>query len=806
MFDSLTNKLPVDYLNTNSPTTPHKRHKPSHPPTYSPGELGKLARLSARRLARLGWNRFYQQHYHHEYTSLSCTLDRLPHPAAPFLARLARHGVPALSHDPPWTLQQQDAAIRRGPHPSAHRLYASFLLEDMYDYVKMGYWLILPYTSIRGHPRLRIAPAGVVPQRERRPRPIMDYTFNSVNQQTVPLAPFSARQFGGSLQRVLQRLAYCNPAFGPPLLAKIDLADGYYRIPLSAATSLQLAVSLPSDGDNTPLIGLPLSLPMGWNLSPPYFCAFPETCADLTNSHPVTHTCHPFGNAAVPQITTPTQPEFAIDAILPFNPSPPETPLGYADVYMDDFLLAAQRPLHTKVMQTLLHHLSSMFADKDTSPRRLIVSASKVAKGDATFSTSKCILGWNVDTHRMTIHLPEHRLHRLQSVVENTLARPHTTRSRWRKLLGELRSTVPAIHSAKYLFSVLQHALTATTGRRIRLNAITKATLATWLQLFNSAHQTPVPITHLIPQAPHYYSAVDASSYGMGGFWVPTTLATHHQPIAWRFQWDPQVRNRLITSDNPHGTLTNSELELAALVSGHHAILQHTHQPHTSIVIATDNTPAKAWVKAGSVSTSKPPAFLLSLLAADGRAHNSHLTPVYTPGCTNTIADLLSRSFSLTDAALLDTLHSVAPMQPPWKLVTLPASWVSRMNWALLRQRPPAQSPPPPAEPSTPTGQCGPPSVEICAATPYCNTFKIPSPSCKFSLKDTAWETFLPPGLQSNLARWKEPYAPWVRRSPYWASATPDFNPLENSTYASIDNSRPTQKSTQHLLELNPSL
>jgi hypothetical protein len=51
----------------------------------------------------------------------------------------------------------------------------------------------------------------------------------------------------------------------------------------------------------------------------------------------------------------------------------------------------------------------------------LIVSASKVAKGDATFSTSKCILGWNVDTHRMTIHLPEHRLHRLQSVVENTL-------------------------------------------------------------------------------------------------------------------------------------------------------------------------------------------------------------------------------------------------------------------------------------------------------------------------------------------------------------------------------------------------
>jgi hypothetical protein len=89
----------------------------------------------------------------------------------------------------------------------------------------------------------------------------MDYTFNGVNQASVNLAPTQAMQFGGALQRILQRLAYCNPQFGPPLMAKVDLANGYYRIPLSAQASLALAVVLPNDGLIEPLLGIHLSLP-----------------------------------------------------------------------------------------------------------------------------------------------------------------------------------------------------------------------------------------------------------------------------------------------------------------------------------------------------------------------------------------------------------------------------------------------------------------------------------------------------------------------------------------------------------------
>jgi hypothetical protein len=121
-------------------------------------------------------------------------LNRLSHPAAHFLHRLSKHGVPALCSTPPWTVPQQDAAVRRGPHPSAAHQYASFLLEDMWDYLRMGYWLVLPYSAVRGHPSLRIAPAGVVPQRDRRPRAIIDYTYNGVNRDTLPLEPTPAMQ------------------------------------------------------------------------------------------------------------------------------------------------------------------------------------------------------------------------------------------------------------------------------------------------------------------------------------------------------------------------------------------------------------------------------------------------------------------------------------------------------------------------------------------------------------------------------------------------------------------------------------
>jgi len=132
-------------------------------------------------------------------------------------------------------------------------------------------------------PNLRLSPLGCVPQRGRRPRLIVDLSFYDVNQETVKTAPPEAMQFGRALDRLLYRIRHANPAHGPVYANKIDISDGFYRIPLDGNTAPNLAIILPALPGEPPLVAIPLSLPMGWVESPPLFCAFTETIADLSN-------------------------------------------------------------------------------------------------------------------------------------------------------------------------------------------------------------------------------------------------------------------------------------------------------------------------------------------------------------------------------------------------------------------------------------------------------------------------------------------------------------------------------------------
>jgi hypothetical protein len=322
----------------------------------------------------------------------------------------------------------------------------------------------------------------------------MDYSFTGVNATSVPLAPRHAMQFGTTLQRILQWLCYCNPAFGPPLMAKIDLSDGYYRVPLSPEAALELAVVLPPDhaGDN--LIGIPLSLPMGWAQSPPYFCAFTKTVTDIANTQPTQPLdLHPLWSTT--QCGPPSHvQEYHPQALLPDQINPPLAPLTYVDVYLDDFMIIAQRPQHTSLMNHLLHSIDTIFLDSPHTPRRQLISQSKLDKGDATWSTTKRILGWDVDSSTMTLRLPTHRLERLQDLLMGILPKTCVSRTKWCQMLGELRSMAAALKGARYLFSILQHALVDQNGPRIRVNALLRQSLQDWLQLASSIEEHPVPI------------------------------------------------------------------------------------------------------------------------------------------------------------------------------------------------------------------------------------------------------------------------------------------------------------------------
>jgi hypothetical protein len=166
---------------------------------------------------------------------------------------------------------------------------------------------------------------------------------------------------------------------------------------------------------------------MGWSESPPYFCSFTGTCTDLTNHFPVDSPFHPYKHVLEPQQTFPCPDTFHEDTVWPYNPCPLTHSVTFTDSYIDDFMIAAQRPQHTPTLDTLLHHIRLVFQDPPDTVRRPVVSESKVQKGDATFSPTKCILGWDVNTDTMTIHLPVHRQEHLHTLLTSTLAKTSTT-------------------------------------------------------------------------------------------------------------------------------------------------------------------------------------------------------------------------------------------------------------------------------------------------------------------------------------------------------------------------------------------
>jgi hypothetical protein len=277
-------------------------------------------------------------------------------------------------------------------------------------------------------------------------------------------------------------------------------------------------------------------------------------------------------------------------------------------------------------------------------------------------------------------------------------------------------------------------------------------------------------------------------------------------PYAWRYAWPEHVKQRLVSTVNPSGDLSINDLELAAIVTASGTQIAHTPSMinHSHTCIATDNTAAHAWVNRGSPTSNTAPAFLLRQLAWDCRRQDVSIQAVYTPGSSNTVADLLSRSFALSDSELLTVLSQAAPSQRPWRLVTPLAATISTVSLALSSKFPPQGLPLHNKDPTTPHGLSGPNSARTCTVTPSYKTSVNHCPSSRYLLTDTEWEPWLPPALLSKLEQWNQPFVPLGRRWPHWAIKIPGSNSPVNSTYGCTANYKHIPRKTHCQPGSNP--
>ena len=457
------------------------------------------------------------------------------HPAHRLLRHYRTHGAPVTLADPPWSQHEIAGAMARGPHRSAYA-YHSFLRDDMADYVSKSYWMVLPYSAVCGHPMLRVSPIGVVPQNKRRPRPIIDYTYYGINAATQPNVPVESMQFGRALERLLRRIVLANPRRGRVKLIKVDLADGFYRVWLSPTDVVKLAVAFPSLPGEPPLIALPLTLPMGWTNSPPFFSTATETVADIANRrllrphlHEPLHRLEGIANSP-PQDRAPllaADPTCSRDLPTARDPnlgSSRRRRLHAVEIYVDDFIAAAQG--NHNALQRIRRVLSLCIDDVfrpldhlDAAARKEPISVKKLKQGDAQWSTVKDVLGWIINTKTMTIHLTSRRTSRLRTLLfqHYPRQRKRATIRDWQQLLGELRSMTLALPGARHLFSILQHTLQQTPANHlIKLTAQTHDMLDDFRELFTQLQRRPTRLYELVPLTPTIHGTHDAAGHGMG--------------------------------------------------------------------------------------------------------------------------------------------------------------------------------------------------------------------------------------------------------------------------------------------------
>ena len=183
-FDSVAQKVPG--------SGPSGVPTPNNIATRKIDELGEFVKLdSALFVETPCWQSFF--HKIKGKSNFQPQVQRLPHKAAPLISRYARQGVPVVLSLEPWSLERKEAAIRQGNHPSV-QAFSDFVKEEMLDTRRKGIFVILPYRLLKDHPELQISPLGCIPQRDRRPRIINDYTFSGVNPSTLKLAPEAAMQ------------------------------------------------------------------------------------------------------------------------------------------------------------------------------------------------------------------------------------------------------------------------------------------------------------------------------------------------------------------------------------------------------------------------------------------------------------------------------------------------------------------------------------------------------------------------------------------------------------------------------------
>jgi hypothetical protein len=698
----------------------------------------------------------------------------------PFGAQLASWttGV-AVDCGAEWSREAVEVAVARGPHPTAILPDAIALVHEDIDYqVKAGFTEVVYWDEIKLHlpANFKVSPVAVIPQTGRRGRIILDLSFpvrrepqkgakrkmgeviqKSVNDTTQKLAPTEpVHEIGKVLPRLFHFMA-STPADQEIRLSKVDLSDGFWRLLVEPDQKWNFCYVMPDPPGARVRIVIPSALQMGWAESPAYFCAATETGRDIIDlllREDIDLPEHPLEEFMAPKDTPRTAPPG----------SAAQTSVG---VYVDDYVLGvvenADRTLIRRVSRATLHAIHSIFPPPEVSGHiggKDPISRKKLEKGDARFEVEKEILGFMMNGADRTVRLSDAKATAIAEEIATILKKKHVPLKRFRSVLGRLQHAARILPAAKGMFSPLNKATRGDPPQvGLGKSSEARAALIDLKHLILTLAALPTHVSELVEYDPEIAGTCDASAAGAGGVWVGYDI----QPTVWRVEWPQDVVELYRT-----GTLTNSDLEMAAVLLQYLVAEQLRSMERCHSAIWSDNSPATSWsTKMADKATTPIAGQLLRALAMRQRTTRSALpTVAHYAGSHNLLADTASRSFhrfhhgsskgtpSQSDSHFLTSFNSVFPLSdfpqmPSWQLVTLTSEMSSKVISTLRGQK--LAMPRWTVQPEPPAGETGQPGAPTSTSpsssvaplektTPQCSWLSLPKSVLELLVRANGWE------------------------------------------------------------------
>ena len=373
------------------------------------------------------------------------------------------------------------------------------------------------------------------------------------------------------------------------------------------------------------------------------------------------------------------------------------------EVYVDDFISLAvptSREQLVHVANSIMGGIHDVFpADDDDENDPL--SLKKILKLESMWALHKDILGFTFDGLDKTIWLEAPKRDALLTVMKGWLRASRKGRcgipfGEFQSVISKLRHAFISIPNGKGLLSPCNTILRIEPKFvYLHRNKALRAAIADSRCLLQESTLAPTKCTELVSGWPDFVGVKDASKHGVGGCIVGKSDSC--VPTVFRVEWPDDIKQDLVSEQNPNGRITNSDLEMAGLlllylVMGE--VCQLKSGSH--VALFSDNQPTVHWVQRMASKSSLVAGQLVRALALRMKMDGvSPLTPLHVAGKKNAMTDVPSRSFGSekkwfckSDAELLSLYNKLFPLpnQQSWT-VFRPSSAIFSKVLSVLRMK-----------------------------------------------------------------------------------------------------------------------